>query len=79
MSKNTDKIESNTFKLFRWLPELQELTSQLGEKLANKVPSTIKPKNPTKIKEFKLTKPKPKSVPIPEELPKVPRPKSVSK
>lgn len=63
----------------RWLPELQELIDQLGDKLANKIPANLNTRNPTKVKEFKLTQPKPKSVPIPEEIPKVARPRTVSR
>lgn len=65
--------------ILRWLPELQELVSQLEDKLANKEQPKQKSKTPTKVKEFNLTQPKPKEVPIPDEIPKVPRPKTVPK
>lgn len=63
---------------FRWLPELQELVSQLEDKLANKEQPKRKSKTPTKVKEFNLTQPKPKEVPVPDEIPRVPRPRTVS-
>ncbi|XP_013415844.1 cilia- and flagella-associated protein 99 isoform X1 [Lingula anatina] len=65
--------------LLRWLPELQEMIQQLADKIANKV----KPKKQiiptTEPKAFNLTQPRPRSVPMPEPIPKLEKHKPVPK
>lgn len=65
--------------ILRWLPELQDLVSQLGEKIANKVQSRRKVRTPTEVNPFNITKVKPKSVPVPEVIPIVQKPNAVPK
>jgi len=56
--------------LLRWLPELNDLLAELGDKLANKQKQR-RPKPVTEPKPFNLTKPRPRSVPMPEKIPKL--------
>ncbi|XP_071946919.1 cilia- and flagella-associated protein 99-like [Antedon mediterranea] len=62
----------------RWLPELNELIIQLQDKIDNKLKAKS-PKTVTEISPFKLTKPRPRSVPVPEKIPTVSKPKDVPK
>lgn len=59
--------------LLRWLPELQELIHQLKEKINNKVKlkKTTAAAAPTELKPFNLTQPRPRSIPVPEQIPKL--------
>ncbi|XP_033109719.1 cilia- and flagella-associated protein 99-like [Anneissia japonica] len=65
--------------ILRWLPELKELISQLQDKINNKVKSTKSLKAVTEPVAFKLTKPRPRSVPVPERIATVAKPKEVPK
>ncbi|XP_077606715.1 cilia- and flagella-associated protein 99 [Crocuta crocuta] len=57
--------------LMRWQPEVQELINQLEEVLAHQpTPSKTKAKV-TEPKEFKLTVPRPRAIPVPEPIPSV--------
>lgn len=49
----------------RWLPELTELVQQLKQKVDAKQTPVKKQLPLTKVKEFSLTKPRPRSVPLP--------------
>merc|ERR1711874_153304 len=57
--------------LLRWLPELGDLVKQLKDKMDNK----LKPKKSkiptTETSPFNLTKPRPRSITIPEKVPKL--------
>ncbi|XP_071493877.1 cilia- and flagella-associated protein 99-like [Diadema antillarum] len=65
--------------ILRWLPEIGDLVEQLADKLANKSATRQKTKTPTDIKPFNLTQPRPRSVPVPEVIPKVKKSKPVPK
>lgn len=54
--------------LIRWLPELQEVLKTLTDKVKN-IQQQRDIRSPTAVKPFKLTKVKPRSVPIPEKIP----------
>ncbi|XP_059146670.1 cilia- and flagella-associated protein 99-like [Physella acuta] len=57
--------------LQRWIPELKDLLKLMKNKIDNK----LKPKKPpvqvTEVKPFNLTKPRPRSIPIPNKIPKL--------
>ncbi|KAL8602736.1 hypothetical protein ACOMHN_024298 [Nucella lapillus] len=65
--------------LLRWLEDLQEIISHLKKK----IDLQLQPKKvtipTTETRPFKLTQPKPRSVPLPEEIPKVQKPNPVPK
>jgi len=54
--------------VLRWLPELHDVVTEFGDKLANKQ-KPRRPKPATDPKPFNLTKPRPRSVPMPEKIP----------
>lgn len=62
--------------LLRWLPELNGLITDLRDKLANKQ-KPRKSKAATEPKPFNLTKPRPRSVPMPEKIPKLKKSRQV--
>lgn len=49
----------------RWLPELRELVDELKEKVDAKRSPAKKELPLTQVKEFNLTRPRPRSVPLP--------------
>lgn len=53
------------YYLSRWLPELRELVSELKEKVDAKRSPAKKELPLTQVKEFNLTRPRPRSVPLP--------------
>ncbi|XP_062503642.1 cilia- and flagella-associated protein 99-like [Corticium candelabrum] len=56
--------------LLRWYPEAQELVKQLHDKLMNvQKARSIQP--PTEVKSFQLTKPRPRTVLMPDKIPKL--------
>lgn len=57
--------------LRRWLPELLEMVSQMKDKIENITKPRRKALTTTEIKPFNITQPRPKSVPIPEPIPKL--------
>lgn len=57
--------------LRRWLPELTELVNQMKEKIDNITKPRRKALTTTELKPFNITQPRPKSVPIPEPIPKL--------
>ncbi|XP_053407341.1 cilia- and flagella-associated protein 99-like isoform X2 [Mercenaria mercenaria] len=57
--------------LRRWLPELKEMVSQMKEKIDNVTKPRRKALTSTEIKPFNITQPRPKSVPVPEPIPKL--------
>ncbi|KAF6035596.1 CFAP99 [Bugula neritina] len=65
--------------LLRWLPELTELVQQLKQKVDAKQTPVKKQLPLTKVKEFSLTKPRPRSVPLPYPIPKLQKHKPVPK
>ncbi|XP_035827876.1 cilia- and flagella-associated protein 99 [Aplysia californica] len=78
MKDGWNKVYESTFiqksilsPLLRWLPELEDLVKQLKDKMDNK----LKPKKSkiptTETSPFNLTKPRPRSIPIPEKVPKL--------
>uniref|UniRef100_A0A8C4VM68 Cilia and flagella associated protein 99 n=1 Tax=Gopherus evgoodei TaxID=1825980 RepID=A0A8C4VM68_9SAUR len=54
--------------LLGWQPKIEQLIKQLADRLANRV-TTVKTSTVTKPKEFDLTTPKPRAIPIPEPIP----------
>ncbi|KAJ1213841.1 hypothetical protein NDU88_001472 [Pleurodeles waltl] len=54
--------------LLKWQPEIQHLIDHLADKIANR-PNTMKTTKVTELKEFNLTKPKPRSIPVPQPIP----------
>ena len=63
---------------FRWQPEVQELIDQLQGELTSQ-PSPPKSKaKVTEPKEFSLTTPRPRAIPVPEPVPKVAETRPVS-
>ncbi|XP_055480159.1 cilia- and flagella-associated protein 99 [Psammomys obesus] len=62
--------------LMRWQPEVQELINQLEGVPTDQ--SLLKTKaKATEHKEFKLTVPKPRAIPMPEAVPTIPKPRPV--
>lgn len=57
--------------LRRWLPELTEMVSQMKGKIENITKPQRKALTSTEIKPFNITQPRPKSVPVPEPIPKL--------
>ncbi|XP_070540652.1 cilia- and flagella-associated protein 99-like [Ptychodera flava] len=55
--------------ILSWLPELNEIIQHLAEKIANKLKAKKQTKGPTQIKPFNITKPRPRSVRMPEPIP----------
>lgn len=57
--------------ILRWQPELLEFIKQMKDRIANK----LKPRKPvvvtTDVKPFNLTMPRPRSIPMPEPIPKL--------
>ncbi|XP_052227633.1 cilia- and flagella-associated protein 99-like isoform X1 [Dreissena polymorpha] len=57
--------------LRQWLPELSDMLQQMKEKIDNVTKPPKKALTNTEIKPFNITKPRPKSVPVPEPIPKM--------
>lgn len=57
--------------LRRWLPELTEMVNQMKQKIDNITKPRRKALTSTEIKPFNITQPRPKSVPVPEPIPKL--------
>uniref|UniRef100_UPI00398E925E cilia- and flagella-associated protein 99 n=1 Tax=Pristiophorus japonicus TaxID=55135 RepID=UPI00398E925E len=55
--------------LLRWQPDIHNLIDHLANMLANKVTHKKESQPVTVPKEFNITKPKPRSIPMPEEIP----------
>ncbi|XP_078487939.1 uncharacterized protein LOC100183762 [Ciona intestinalis] len=64
-------------RIVRWKPELDNILIKLDAVVNNTI-STKKPKTPTKPVSFTLSQPKPRSIPLPEQIPKLPKQKPVS-
>lgn len=62
----------------RWQPEVQELINQLEEALADQSPPSKTQAKVTEPKEFNLTVPRPRAIPVPEPVPVVAKSKPVS-
>jgi len=56
--------------ILRWLPELNDMVTNLKTRISSGA-TTKTSKPPTAVKPFALTKPRPRSVPIPEKIPKL--------
>ncbi|MEE6462666.1 hypothetical protein FKM82_001669 [Ascaphus truei] len=54
--------------LLKWQPEVQNIIDELESKMAN-VPISVKGSKATEVKEFNLTKPKPRTIPVPQRIP----------
>ncbi|XP_067935947.1 cilia- and flagella-associated protein 99-like [Watersipora subatra] len=63
----------------RWLPELRELVEELKKKVDARQGSSKKELPLTKVQEFNLTRPRPRSVPLPQPIPKLKKHKPVPK
>lgn len=62
--------------ILRWLPELTDFVKKLEDKVNNrKKERDVKP--PTEVKAFNLTKPRPRSIPVPEKIPTLKKTKPV--
>uniref|UniRef100_A0A8W4FEM5 Cilia and flagella associated protein 99 n=1 Tax=Sus scrofa TaxID=9823 RepID=A0A8W4FEM5_PIG len=57
--------------LMRWQPEVQELITQLQGVLTNQSPPSKTKTKVTEPKEFNLTAPRPRAIPVPEPVPEV--------
>ncbi|XP_077992467.1 cilia- and flagella-associated protein 99-like [Glandiceps talaboti] len=55
--------------LLNWLPELSEVIHHLADKIANRVKPKKQTRAPTEPKPFNITRPRPRSVPMPEPIP----------
>lgn len=62
----------------RWQPEVQELIKQLEAVLANQSPLLKTKAKVTEPKEFNLTTPRSRAIPMPEPVPAVAKPRPVS-
>ncbi|KAJ8317728.1 hypothetical protein KUTeg_005632 [Tegillarca granosa] len=61
-----------------WMPELQQMLSQMKNKIDNKLKTKKNESTKaTEIKAFNLTQPRPRSIPIPEPIPKLEKHKPV--
>ncbi|KAM4854848.1 cilia- and flagella-associated protein 99 isoform 1-T2 [Thomomys bottae] len=74
----TTHVKENWIEpLMRWQPEIQELVHRLeGESATSSFPSKTKIKVTTP-KEFNLTLPKPRAIPVPEPIPAMAKPKQI--
>ncbi|KAB1282755.1 Cilia- and flagella-associated protein 99 [Camelus dromedarius] len=63
--------------LTRWQPEVQELINQLQGLLTNQSPLSKTKAKVTEPKEFNLTAPRPRTIPVPEPVPEVAKTKPV--
>ncbi|XP_008840102.1 cilia- and flagella-associated protein 99 [Nannospalax galili] len=63
--------------LMRWQPEVQELINQLEGAPLDQTPLSKTKAKVTEPKEFNLTIPKPRAIPMPEIIPTVAKPRSV--
>ncbi|XP_072803242.1 cilia- and flagella-associated protein 99 isoform X2 [Vicugna pacos] len=63
--------------LMRWQPEVQELINQLQGPLTNQSPVSKTKAKVTEPKEFNLTAPRPRTIPVPEPVPEVAKTKPV--
>ncbi|XP_058526424.1 cilia- and flagella-associated protein 99 isoform X2 [Ochotona princeps] len=63
--------------LMRWQPKVQELISQLEGASAHQIPPFKSKSKVTKPKEFNLTAPRPRSIPMPEPVPTMAKMKAV--
>ncbi|XP_037386422.1 cilia- and flagella-associated protein 99 [Talpa occidentalis] len=63
--------------LMRWQPEVQELIRQLEGLLTHQAPLSKAKAKVTEPKEFNLTAPRPRAVPMPEPVPEVAKPRPV--
>uniref|UniRef100_A0A8C9AJP7 Cilia and flagella associated protein 99 n=1 Tax=Prolemur simus TaxID=1328070 RepID=A0A8C9AJP7_PROSS len=74
----TAHVEENWLRpLMRWQPEVQELISQLEGVSASQSPLLKTKAKVTEPKEFNLTAPKPRAIPMPEPVPMVAKPRAV--
>ncbi|XP_059500894.1 cilia- and flagella-associated protein 99 isoform X2 [Stegostoma tigrinum] len=55
--------------LLRWQPKINNLIDHLANKLANRISKNYTSQPVTVPREFNITKPKPQSIPMPEEIP----------
>eukprot|EP00794_Sanderia_malayensis_P005640 gene5640-6336_t len=62
--------------ILRWLPELTEMIENISQQLSGKSKQR-NIKSTTEIKPFTLTRPRPRSVPVPEKIPKLKQHKPV--
>ncbi|XP_006874183.1 PREDICTED: plectin-like [Chrysochloris asiatica] len=65
--------------LMRWQPEIQELIKELEAVLANQAPVVKTKAKVTEPQEFKLTAPRPHTIPVPQPVPIVAKPKPIPK
>ncbi|XP_012592868.1 cilia- and flagella-associated protein 99 [Microcebus murinus] len=74
----TAYVEENWLRpLIRWQPEVQELITQLEGVPASQSPLSKTKAKVTEPKEFNLTAPKPRAIPVPEPVPMVAKPRPV--
>ncbi|KAH9499397.1 hypothetical protein Btru_003964 [Bulinus truncatus] len=71
-------VETNLLSpLLRWLPELRDLVKLMKKRINNKFkPKKIEIKG-TDVKPFNLTKPRPRSIPVPDKIPKLQKVKPI--
>ncbi|XP_062588762.1 cilia- and flagella-associated protein 99-like isoform X2 [Saccostrea cucullata] len=73
-------VESNLISsIQRWMPELQEMIGQMKDKIANRLKPKRKNLPTTETKPFNITQPRPRSIPIPEPIPKLAKHKPAPK
>ncbi|XP_061186311.1 cilia- and flagella-associated protein 99-like isoform X2 [Saccostrea echinata] len=73
-------VESNMISsIQRWMPELQEMIGQMKDKIANRLKPKRKNLPTTETKPFNITQPRPRSIPIPEPIPKLAKHKPAPK
>ncbi|XP_022343302.2 cilia- and flagella-associated protein 99-like isoform X1 [Crassostrea virginica] len=73
-------VETNMISsIQRWMPELQEMIGQMKDKIANRLKPKRKSLQTTEAKPFNITQPRPRSIPIPEPIPKLAKHKPVPK
>ncbi|XP_043560051.1 cilia- and flagella-associated protein 99 isoform X1 [Chiloscyllium plagiosum] len=54
--------------LLRWQPDINNLIDHLANKMANRISKKLESQPVTVPREFNITKPKPQSIPMPEEI-----------
>lgn len=73
-------VETNMISsIQRWMPELQDMIGQMKDKIANRLKPKRKNLPTTELKPFNITQPRPRSIPIPEPIPKLKKHKPVPK
>ncbi|XP_048746948.2 cilia- and flagella-associated protein 99-like isoform X2 [Ostrea edulis] len=73
-------VETNIISsIQRWMPELQEMIGQMKDKIANRLKPKRKNLPTTETKPFNITQPRPRSIPIPEPIPKLTKHKPAPK